>query len=94
MRFGGVRKGQAERFRCLGWADPEKIELLRWTANSGRHARKKFDPPPHPMERTEARDLLAQLMARAFHKAPSTPRPSPERSKGGRKARAVTRSSQ
>jgi hypothetical protein len=98
MRFGGARKGQAERFRGLGWADPEKIELLRWTANSGRHARKKFDRPPHPMERTEARDLLAQLMARAFHAAPATPLPSPEQGKGRRKARrkarAVTGASQ
>jgi hypothetical protein len=68
MRFGGE-----EEFRSLGWADKGKIKLLKRTANSGRHARKKFDPPPHPMERTEARDLLAQLMARAFHEAPATP---------------------
>jgi hypothetical protein len=69
LKFGGKRKGQVERFRRLGWADPDKIELLRWTANSGRHARLKFDPPPNPMERTEARDLLAKLIARAFDEA-------------------------
>jgi hypothetical protein len=69
MRFGGARKGQAERFRRLGWADPDEIELLRWTANSGRHARKKFDPPDPPMEWRKARDLLAKLMARAFDEA-------------------------
>ena len=66
MRFGGE-----EEFRSLGWADKGKIKLLKRTANSGRHARKKFDPPPHPMERTEARDLLATLMARAFLEAPT-----------------------
>ena len=71
MRFGGE-----EEFRSLGWADKGKIKLLKRTANSGRHARKKFDPPPQPMERTEARDLLATLMARAFLEAPTTPPPS------------------
>jgi len=91
MRFGGARKGQVERFRGLGWADPDKIKLLKQTANSGRHARKKFDPPPDPMEWTEARDLLAKLMARAFHEASAAPTPSPERSKGGRKAQRKAR---
>jgi hypothetical protein len=46
------------------------------------------------MEPTEARDLLPTLMAGAFREAPTTPTPSPEGSKGGRKAqrkaRAVT----
>jgi hypothetical protein len=44
MRFGGE-----EEFRSRGWADKGKIKLLKRTANSGRRARKKFDPPPHPM---------------------------------------------
>jgi hypothetical protein len=83
MRFGGEKKGQVERFRRLGWADPDKIELLKQTANSGRHARKKFDPPPQPMERTEARDLLAKLIARAFHEQPIAPQPPRKRRKGG-----------
>ena len=72
LKFGGKRKGQVERFRRLGWADPDKIELLRWTAKTrGRHCinRKKFDPPPDPMERTEARELLARLIVRAFTEA-------------------------
>ena len=69
-RFGGE-----QTFLTLGWADKGKIKLLKQTANSGRHARKKFVPPPHPMERTEARDLLAQLMARAFHEAHGSPQP-------------------
>ena len=70
MRFGGE-----EEFRSLGWADKGKIKLLKRTANSGRHARKKFDPPPHPMERTEARDMLAKLMACAFLEASATQPP-------------------
>jgi hypothetical protein len=71
-RFGGE-----EKFLTLGWAAKGKIKLIKQTANSARHARKKFVPPPHPMERTEARDLLAQLMARAFHEASTTPPLSP-----------------
>jgi hypothetical protein len=70
-----MRFGDEEEFRSLGWADKGKIKLLKRTANSGRHARKKFDPPPHPMERTEARDLLAKLMACAFLEAPATQPP-------------------
>ena len=67
LKFGGERKGQVERFRRLGWVDPDKIELLRWTANSGRHARKKFDPPPDPMERTEAREVLCVKFCKGGH---------------------------
>jgi hypothetical protein len=70
-RFGGE-----EKFLTLGWAAKGKIKLLKQTANSARHARKKFDPPAHPMERTQARDLLAQLIARAFHEQPATAQPS------------------
>jgi hypothetical protein len=83
MRFGGEGKGQVARFRGLGWADADQIDLLKQTANSGRHARKRFDPPSHPMEQTEARDLLAKLIARAFREAPTTPLPPPLRGKGG-----------
>jgi hypothetical protein len=88
QRFAGREKdGQMERFRCLGWANADEITRLRETANSKRHARGSFDPPARPMEPTEARDLLATLMAGAFREAPTRPTPSPERSKGGRKAR-------
>jgi hypothetical protein len=74
-RFGGERK-----FLALGWADEDKIKLLKQTADTERRSRRgrpKVVPPDHPMERTEARDLLAKLMARAFLEAPTTPPPSP-----------------
>ena len=83
LRFGGGKKKAFQAFLDLDWADEDEIELLKWTANSNRHARLKFDPPPSPMERTKARDLLARLMARAFHEAPTTP--PPRRGRGGRK---------
>jgi hypothetical protein len=70
LRFGGERRGHVERFLGLGWADADEIGRLKRTANyKRRHARLKFDPPPNPMEGTEARDLLAKLMARAFYEA-------------------------
>lgn len=68
--FGGEAKVLA-----LGWASAIKIKLLKQTANySKRHARKKLDRPSPPMERTEARDLLAKLIARAFDEARKAPR--------------------
>jgi hypothetical protein len=70
IRFGGKQKGRVARFRGLGWADPDKIRLLKQTANSPRHAR--VPPPAQPMERTEGRDLLAKLIARAFDEARKT----------------------
>jgi hypothetical protein len=70
LRFGGGEK----EFLDLGWADAGEIKRLKRTANSERHARRKPDPPPSPMEPTEARDLLAKLMARAFHEADTIPR--------------------
>ena len=68
-RFGEGKEG---KFLALGWANSTKIKLLKQTANVERHSRRGRPgvvPPPHPMERTEARELLAQLMARAFHEA-------------------------
>jgi hypothetical protein len=65
LKFGGEGKVLA-----LGWASASKIKLLKQNANyNRRHARLKFDPPSHPMERAEARDLLAKLIARAFDEA-------------------------
>jgi hypothetical protein len=65
LKFGGEGKVLA-----LGGASASKIKLLKHTANySKRHARLMFDPPSHPMERAEARDLLAKLIARAFDEA-------------------------
>jgi hypothetical protein len=95
QRFaGGEKDGQVERFRRLGWANADEITRLRKTANSKRHARGSFDPPARPMEHTEARHLLATLMASAFREAPTTPQPALEQGKGRRKAqrkaRAVT----
>jgi hypothetical protein len=84
-------EGNPKEFCALGWEDANEIMGLRCTANSKRHARGNFKPPAHPMERTEARELLAKLIAHAF----TAPAPSPGRNKRARrKARAVTRSSQ
>ena len=66
LRTGG---GREKEFLDLGWADADEITRLKRTANSERHARRKFDPPRSPMRPNEARDLLAKLMARAFHEA-------------------------
>ncbi len=70
LRFGGGEK----EFLDLRWADASEITRLKRTANSERHARRKFAPPPSPMGRPEARDLLAKLMARALDEADATPR--------------------
>jgi hypothetical protein len=77
----GTRRGLDQ---CIAnWlgrrARAPKIELLKRTANSNRHARLKFDPPPNPMERTEARSLLAKPIARAFDEAPATPPTAPSK---------------
>jgi hypothetical protein len=68
-RFAGGKEGD---FLALGWANAEKIKLLKRTADSWRHSRRGrrgVVPPDPPMERTEARDLLAKLIARAFDEA-------------------------
>jgi hypothetical protein len=72
-RFGG---GKETDFLALRWASADKIKLLKWTADSWRHSprgRPKVVPPPDPMERTEARDLLARLMVCAFDAAGASP---------------------
>jgi hypothetical protein len=72
-RFGG---GKEADFLALGWASADKIKLLKWTADSWRHSprgRPKVVPPPNPMERIEARELLARLMVRAFDEAGASP---------------------
>ena len=72
-RFGG---GKEADFLALGWTSADKIKLLKWTANSWRHSprgRPKVVPPPKPMERIEARELLARLMGRAFDEAGASP---------------------
>ena len=65
-RFGGERN-----FLALDWASANKIRLLKRTADSWRHSRlgrPDVVPPDPPMEVTEARDLLAKLIARAFER--------------------------
>ena len=65
-----------------------EIKLLKYNANyKRRHARLKFEPPDRPMEQTEARALLAKLMARAFDEAPTTPQPQPSKRQKRRKGR-------
>lgn len=64
LRFGGETE-----FLKQGWAEAGEIARLKRTANFERHARRQFAPPPNPMGRAEAQDLLATLMARAFHQA-------------------------
>ena len=69
LRFGGAKK-----FCGLDWVNADEITLLKHTANYKlRHARLRFEPPDRPMERTEARDLLAKLIARALDEARATP---------------------
>jgi hypothetical protein len=63
IRFAG---GTDATFLKLGWAAKSEIELLKRTANYERHARRKFDPPPNPMPRATARELLGLLIARAL----------------------------
>ena len=74
-RFGGEKN-----FLALGWASANKIGLLKRTADSWRHSRRvrpNIVPPDPPMERTEARDLLAKLIACAFHEAGLARQPPP-----------------
>ena len=66
MRFGG---GKEEAFLSLGWAAAAEITRLKRTANSARHAKRKFLPPPKPMDVKEARLLLGQLLQRALNEA-------------------------
>lgn len=62
LRFG---PSEAEFF-ALNWASSAEIDRLKRTANWARHARRKFDPPPRPASAQEARDLMAQLLRKAF----------------------------
>jgi hypothetical protein len=68
MRFGGGKKEELI-FLSLGWAPAAEITRLKRTANSARHAKRKFDPPSNPMDLKEARLLLGQLLQRALSEA-------------------------
>lgn len=83
-RFGGGRRRTFSR-----WAGraPTRLSCLSGLADFWRHSprgRPKVVPPPNPMERTEARRLLAKLIARALDEVPATPPPSGS----GRRAQA------
>jgi hypothetical protein len=63
-KFGA---GKQKNFLTLNWADKDEIERLKRTANwVARHARRKFQRPPNPMELPEARRLVGQLLRRAL----------------------------
>jgi hypothetical protein len=61
--------GDEKVFLSLNWAPKKDIERLKRTANWARHAKRKFKPPPDPMELREARRLIGQLLRRALLEA-------------------------
>jgi hypothetical protein len=61
--------GRVLRFLKLGWAPCAEVKRLRWTANSARHARGKYDPPEKRMPAREARELMERLLRRALEEA-------------------------
>lgn len=63
------RAGGVEKFLALGWESKAEVERLKRTANWGRHARRKFAPPPDPMSMKDARELLGRLIRRALTEA-------------------------
>ena len=68
-RFGGNETAFRNFASDRNWVSLSELELLKRTANWARHARRKFDPPPNPMELEEARELLGQLLRRALEEA-------------------------
>jgi hypothetical protein len=63
-RFGGEA-----RFLDLGWAPRDQIKRLKKTANSARHARRRYDRIDNPMNLRTASRLLEVLIRRAFKEA-------------------------
>jgi hypothetical protein len=75
LKFG---PSEAE-FLALDWAPSNDVERLKRIANYARHAKRRFDPPPKPMELRDARVLLGSLLRRALdecRRAPGTMVPS------------------
>jgi hypothetical protein len=70
--------GKEYKFLELGWADKSEIELLKWTANSERHSGHKLKPPPNPMPRARARELLGTLIDRGFREVEASANPTNE----------------
>jgi hypothetical protein len=62
LKFGPSEAG----FLALDWAPSDDVKRLKQTANYARHAKRKFDPPPKPMELRDARVLLSLLLRRAL----------------------------
>jgi hypothetical protein len=61
--------GGKDEFYKLMWESEKKIDLIKWTADSHRHAKRarpKQKPPPNPMKIEEAQNLLAFLLRRAL----------------------------
>ncbi len=73
LRFGGQGKKAEEAFLSLGWALKPRIKLLKQTANWVRHAKRKYRRPSKPMELSEARQLIDQLLRRALLEAARKP---------------------
>jgi hypothetical protein len=65
LRFGDNETA----FLALSWAPATEVVRLKRTANWARHARRRYERPPNPMEIKEARQLLGQLLRRALDEA-------------------------
>jgi hypothetical protein len=66
LRFGGSEA----KFLALNWAPATEVQRLKRTANwVARHAERKFDRAPNPMTLKEARQLVGELLRRAFEEA-------------------------
>jgi hypothetical protein len=62
LKYGGER-GLLEK----GWADLQRVKLLKRTANAGpRHPERKIPPPDNPMPLSEARGLVGKLIVAAM----------------------------
>ncbi len=61
--------GGERAFLARHWAPEKDIKRLKQTANSARHAKRRYQPIPDPMELREARRLISQLLRRALLEA-------------------------
>jgi hypothetical protein len=70
LRFGG----DEAKFFELEWEPRAQIKLLKRSANTLRHAKKRFEPPEQPMTLPDANALLSKLLRRALTEAQANPR--------------------
>jgi hypothetical protein len=70
LRFGG----DEAKFLELNWESRAEIKLLKRSANTLRHAKRRFDPPEKPMTLSDANALLSNLLRRALTEAQANPR--------------------